>query len=105
MQAELPEAFESAACHGCEVHGGRAVTAHAVRAQGEIPVVVNIRILGALYAGEAGAHQTRRQLFYPGHLDFLLVQVCPFTLDGREELSGYRLENYAHDELARFLKT
>src|ERR1700694_3178354 len=104
MQAKLPEAFEAAAGHRGEVHGRRTVTAHAMGAQSEVPVVVNIRILGALYAGKASAKQARRQLFNPGHFDFLLVQVRPLSLDGCEELAAYWLQDHAHDQFACFLK-
>src|SRR6266851_5356612 len=97
MQAKLPEAFEAPTGHSGEVHRGRTVAAHAVGAQRKIPVVVNIRVLGALYTRKACAHQARRQLFNPRHLDFLLVEVRTLSLDSREELTAYRLENHADD--------
>src|ERR1700723_2604187 len=60
VQAKLPKAFEPPAGYGSQVHGSRAVPAHAMRAQSKIPVVVDVRILGALHAGESCAKQTCR---------------------------------------------
>ena len=62
IQVELPESFIAAAGHVGQVERGRAGAPHSMRAQGELVVEVNVRIVVALAAGEAGRHQRLGQI-------------------------------------------
>jgi len=62
VQSEFPENVEAAGRHTRQIERGGAVAAHAVRAQREIPIVVNVRAGHALVRGEAGAEQAGGEL-------------------------------------------
>src|SRR6266481_4833707 len=55
LQTELPEAIKAPGSHARKVEGSGAVAADAVRAQREVPIVVNVGIGEALVHREAGA--------------------------------------------------
>src|ERR1700737_3946170 len=61
VEAKFPESFKAAGGHAGEVQRGGAVAAHAVRAQREIPVVVNVGTGYALVRGKARAEQAGGQ--------------------------------------------
>src|SRR5690349_3733141 len=58
MQTELPKSVKSPASDACQVKRGRTVAANSVRAQGEVPIVMNVRVPRAFGAGESRRQQT-----------------------------------------------
>ena len=55
-----------------------------MRAEREVPVIMDIRVLRTLYAWKSGAQQVCRKLFDRGDMDFFLIQVRALAFNGRE---------------------
>src|SRR5258708_9008167 len=82
LKAEFPEAIETASSHAGEIKRGGAVAADAVRAQREIPVVVNVGIGQALVNGKTGAEEAGREGFHFGDADSFSVERGALTSRG-----------------------
>ena len=95
IEIELPEAVEASAGHAAQVEGRRTCTPHAVGAQRDLVIEVNIRILVPLVAGKAGGHQALGQVRNLRNLDSLLVQVGAASLLGRKQLVARGIVNHA----------
>ena len=83
-KAEFPESVEAAARHGGKIQGGRAITAHSVRALGEIAVVLQIRARFTVAHGKAGAEEAGRKRADLGDVNFLAVERGAFAALSRE---------------------
>jgi hypothetical protein len=99
VQAKFPEAIKAARGHASEIQSGRAVAAHAVRAQRKIPVVVNIGIGQALVNGKTGAEQTRRKRFDFRDADFFPVECGASAARGGIKLVVNRIVDDAGENL------
>src|SRR5216684_4441563 len=97
LQTELPEAVKAPGSYTRKVEGSRAVAAHAVRTQREVPVVVNVGISQAFVYREAGAKQARRKRGHVRHLYLPVIQRRAFTARGGEQLIVKRVEDHACD--------
>jgi len=62
IQIELPKTVKPARRHIAQIERRRASSPHAVRAECELMIKINVGILMPLMAGEAGSNQTLRQI-------------------------------------------
>jgi hypothetical protein len=85
LEAEFPEAIEAAGGNAGQIQCGGTVTAHAVRAEREIVVVMNVGAGMAFVDGKAGAEKAggKRGDFRDG--DFLAVEHGTFAACGSEK--------------------
>ena len=74
VEPEFPEHIEAACGDACEIERRGAVASDAVRAQREIPVVVNVGAGDPFVRGETGAEQAGGELIYFRDLKRLAVQ-------------------------------
>src|SRR5205085_1688708 len=86
IEIELPEAVELSRRHATQVEGGGTSAPHAVRAQSDLVIEVNVGILMAFVAGKAGSHQAFRQVPRRGNVDALSVHKGPATLLGSKQV-------------------
>src|SRR5260370_41865127 len=73
LEAKFPEAIETTGSDAGEIERGGAVAAHAVRAQREIVIVMNIGICETFVNRESSAEQAGGQSFDLGDRDFLSI--------------------------------
>ena len=95
IEIELPEAVEASAGHTAQVERRRTRPPHAVRAQSDLMIEVNVRILVPLVAGKAGGHQAFGQVRDLRHLDCVADSVRAASLLGREQLVARGIVNHA----------
>ncbi len=63
IEFEFPKGIDSTGGDAAKIESGGACTAHSVRAKSDLVIVVNIRVLVPLMAGEASGYQALNQLF------------------------------------------
>ena len=100
IEVELPEPVEAAAGHAAQVERRRTRAPHAMGAQSDLVIEVNVRILVPLVAGKTSGHQALRQVRDLRHLDALLIQKRAASLLGREQLIARGIVDHASDALA-----
>src|SRR6266849_10622335 len=76
-----------------------------MRAQCDLVIEVNIRVLMPLVAGKAGGHQAFRQICNLRNLDSLLVQISAASLLGREQLIASRIVDHARNQAVLVLQS
>ena len=86
IQVEFPETVIASAGYIGEIKGRRARATDTMRAQRDLVVEVNVRVLVALVTGKSSGHQTFRQVRCFRNRDALAIQGCAASLLGREKL-------------------
>ena len=80
IEIKFPETVEATASHIAQIEGGRSRAPHAVSAQRNLVVKMNIRILVPLTAGKAGREQALLQLRRFRNVDRLAVELRASSL-------------------------
>src|SRR5436309_6095987 len=75
IEVELPKSIETPAGNTAQIKCSRSGAPHSMRAQSDLMIKENIRILVPLMTGETGRHQTLRQIVRLGNMNALLVQI------------------------------
>src|SRR5664279_4784018 len=91
IQVEFPEAVIAPACDVGQVERRRPSAPHAMRAQRDLVIKVDVGILVPLVAGKAGAEDRFRQLRRFGNVDWLTVQRGTQSAFCREHLVACRV--------------
>src|SRR5207245_9428992 len=73
IQIELPESVEAPARHITQIQRRRSGTPHTVGSQCDLMIEVNIGILVALMAGEAGTHERFGKLGNFRHMNWTIM--------------------------------
>ena len=102
MQAEFPERLEAAARDRAEIERRGTVTADSVRAQGEFPVVIDVRAALALVRGEACGHEAVGQFFDGRDVNLLTVQISAFSTRSRKHFLADWIKHNPRDRPAFF---
>src|SRR5580658_4776221 len=55
-KAKCPEGIEPTAGHGTKIERSSAIATHTMRAQSELPIIMNVQIVGPLVNGESGGN-------------------------------------------------
>src|SRR5258708_40274342 len=79
LQPKFPKAIEASCRNAGKVQSSGAVAPHSMRAQGEVVIIMNVRIGAALVHGKSGAKQAGGKSLDLGYRDFLAVQRCAFA--------------------------
>src|SRR5580765_4139942 len=97
LQAKFPESVKASAGDVGKIQRSRTVTAHAMRAQREVVVVMNIGIGKALVYREASTQQTGRESVHFGNRDRLAVQRGAIATRSGKELVINRMVDDASE--------
>src|SRR5277367_2054025 len=104
IEVEFPVTIHAAACGVCQIERSRSGAANAMRAQRDLVVEVDVRILVAGAAGKSGGQQAFRQIIRTRYLYFLSIQIRAFSLLRDEELIARGIVDYASDQCAVFVR-
>jgi len=85
LQTKFPKTVEAPCGDTGEVESCGPIAPHAVRTQGEVIVVVNIRAGLTFVHGESGAEKARRERRNFGNLDLLSIKRSAFAAGCREK--------------------
>src|SRR5882757_11007615 len=95
VETKFPEGFEAAGGHAGEIESGGTVAADPVRAEREIPIVVNVGAGHALVRGKSGAKQAGRERFNLGDTDRPAVEGGAFAASRRKKFISNGVVHYA----------
>src|SRR3954470_5018980 len=99
IEIEFPKSFHPAGGNAAQIESRGAGAAHSMRAQRDLVVVVDVRALVALVAGEAGGDQALNQLLRLRDANSFSVQRRAGAALGGEELVACGIEDHAGNAL------
>src|SRR5215471_10971545 len=97
IKVELPESIETPTGHVAEIKGSRPGAAHAVGAQRELVIEMDVRVLVALVTGEARGDQTFGQPRGFRDVNGAAVEHGSAALRGGKHLVAARIVDHAGD--------
>ena len=100
LEAKFPETVEATGGDAGEIDSGGAIAADAVRALGEVAVVLEIWAGFAVAHGEAGTEKAGGNGGVFGDVHFLAVESGAFATGGAEEFVIEGIENYRSEKRA-----
>src|SRR2546429_8099248 len=99
IEVELPKSIETPASHTAQVKCSRSGAPHSMRAQSDLMIEENIRILVPLMARETGGHQALRQIVCFGSMNALLVQIRATSFFGGKKFVASGIVDHSRNHL------
>src|SRR5579859_1780763 len=97
LQTEFPEAIEAARSYVSEIKRGGAIAAHAVGAQGKVPVVMNVGVRQAFVNWKTSTQQGRGKRWDLRDVNRFPVERGAAAARRRKQLIVKRVEDYARN--------
>src|SRR5436189_4131300 len=104
IEVEFPEPVETPAGDTAQVKCSRSGAPHSMRAQSDLMIEKNIRILVPLMAGETGGHQALRQIVGFGNMNTLLVQIRAASFFGGKKFVASGIVDHPRNHLPLVLQ-